>query len=174
MIASGGDRGNGMHPRIAPWVALISWIGLAAPPAFAASTNPAGAILSRVCIPLMEGRGSEADLTRKAHLRMDNGPWFPQAHPKGLNQYVGAPGVSVVNITNDTCLIHVAEGNLDAISRDFLLQTSARGWRRIPHSIFGPQTYCNPAGAVAASVEVNPDGRGLDLLVTRRGHPCGD
>ena len=119
-------------------------------------------LLANVCIPFIEHPESERELTRVAHLRRIHAFAFPQSLSPKLHQYVGAyDDVTVVNITNESCLIHVDRGNYQALESSVknVLWTSGVLWPEVASR--GPvpavqRVYCRPGGGAVTTFEDDP------------------
>ena len=155
-------------------VAVLSIsIGPAALSAHAEIREPATALLITVCIPVMTGNLSESQAIRAARLHQTHPIWFPQSTPPGLRQYAGPyRGVSVVNLTDDSCLIHVQTGDYTTAFQELRALTSERRWRLTAAAIPRHQVFCDPPGTVGVSAEANTNGTSYDLRVTRRPAFC--
>ena len=132
------------------------------------STDSGSDLLLNVCIPVMQGTISEVEAATQAHLRRAHRVWFPQSAPRGLRQYVGPyPGISIVNITSDTCAIEASAGDVGAAEKALASYEASNGWALAGRWAGRDQVYCDPAGSVAASVNRGPGGT-YDLQATTR------
>ena len=139
----------------------------------AADTQSAAALFTNVCLPTMTGRMSEQYATKTARLHQAHTIWFPQSAPRGLRQYLGHyQGVSVVNMTDDTCLIHVKEGKVREASAELQDVLLNQGWRPTSTGNQRRDVFCDPTGQLAASAEANTNEQSYDLTVTRRAPFC--
>jgi hypothetical protein len=92
-------------------------------------------LLTAVCLPIIKDSADEATVTRAARLHPSSAVWFPQSRPKDLRQYSGPyPRVSTVNLTSDSCFVHVDAADypgLEAAVRD-ALSARREPWSQAP------------------------------------------
>lgn len=142
-----------------------------------------GNLLAQVCLPVLEDGHAEGDAARAAGLHRVHQIWAPQSPPRGLRRYAGA---SVVNMTDETCSLHVETQDFPAYISEVMQVLSARPepWTAAASSADGQTPiFCDPSGRVALktfegdpfrfpaykAMHVHPS---FEVSVTTRGSVC--
>jgi hypothetical protein len=144
-----------------------------------------GELLSEVCLPILKDGKAESEAIHEARLIRIHRIWFPEPAPKGLRQY-SAPykSVSVVNLTDDSCSIHVNGHSYEALEAavDRALSSRNEAWHKAP--IFPlsavQRAFCDPTNTVKvityegdpAKVPGMTHAASFEVRVTKQANAC--